>query len=97
MTTYAAEESVHEALQLIAVVVSFPVSPKGPVGPTAKLTSVGTVLQAAMDHFAVADGAQYSYALSHDGIRQANNTTIGQIAREAHAVEFRLIKEITQG
>ncbi len=97
MAAQATEDSVQK-IELIAVRVSFPVSPKGPYrAEVTASTLVGTVRQAAMSHFEVADGSQYTYALSHDGVRQDNNTTIGQVAGEAHAVEFRLIKEITQG
>lgn len=84
---------------VIKTKVSFPVSKKGPFAadyePT---TTVGTVRTAAMAHFEVADDAQFTYVLTHDGQRQEDlEATLGSIAGEAHALEFRLVKVITQG
>jgi hypothetical protein len=50
-----------------------------------------------MSYFGVADDAQFTYVLTHDGQKQDPNTKLGSIAGEAHAVEFRLVKVITQG
>jgi len=78
--------------------VTFPVSKKGPFSEDyPPETTVETVRLAAMDHFQVADDAQFTYVLTHSGQRQEPETTLGSIAGEAHAVEFRLVKVITQG
>ncbi len=97
MTVHAAEGSV-QATRPISVQVSFPVSRKGPYrADVTPATLVETVRQAAMTHFEVSDGAQFTYVLTHDGRRQANDQTVGQVAGEKHSVDFRLVKEITQG
>jgi hypothetical protein len=78
--------------------VTFPVSKEGPFSndyPPA--TIVETVLVATKTHFKVADYAQFSYVLTHDGQRQEPGATLGSIAGPAHALEFRLVKVITQG
>lgn len=78
--------------------VTFPVSKKGPFSADyAQETTVETVRTAAMAHFGVVDDAQFTYVLTHAGERQEPTTTLGTIAGEAHAVEFRLVKVITQG
>jgi hypothetical protein len=79
--------------------VSFPVSKKGPFAADyPPETTVGTVRTAAMSHFVVADDAQFTYVLTHGGQRQEDlEATLGSIAGEAHALEFRLVKVITQG
>jgi len=97
VTVHAAPGPVQE-MQLISVQVSFPVSPKGPYrADVTPATLVGTVRQAAMTHFEVSDGAQFTYVLTHDGRRQPNDETVGQVAGDKHSVDFRLVKEITQG
>lgn len=79
--------------------VSFPVSKKGPFAADYEpATTAGTVRSAAMTHFEVTDDAQFTYVLTHGGQRQENlDATLGSIAGEAHALEFRLVKVITQG
>jgi hypothetical protein len=82
----------------IGVKVTFPISKKGPyqaeVSPD---TTVGTVREAAMEHFLVEDDSQFVYVLAHDGKEQDNGITIGAIAGNAEAVKFTLVKKITQG
>jgi hypothetical protein len=78
--------------------VTFPVSKKGPFSDDyTPETTVETVRAAAMTHFGVADDAQFTYVLTHAGQRQEPEKTIGAIAGEAHAIELRLVKVITQG
>ncbi|MHB1242692.1 MAG: hypothetical protein ACYC1P_04735 [Gaiellaceae bacterium] len=78
--------------------VTFPVSKKGPFSEDyPPETTVGTVRAAAMEHFNVADDAQFAYVLTHDGQRQEPATTLGSIAGEKRKVDFRLVKVITQG
>jgi hypothetical protein len=96
--TIQADGGLVDAKQLVAVTVSFAVSKKGPYGAeVAPSTLVGTVRQEAMTHFEVADGSQFTYVLSYGGQRQPDDKTIGQVAGDKHSVDFRLIKEITQG
>jgi hypothetical protein len=45
----------------------------------------------------VSDSRQYTYVLTHDGRKVPDSETIGQIAEDRHSVEFRLVKELTQG
>ncbi len=79
--------------------VKFPVSKKGKFSADYEPeTTLATVRTAAMNHFLVADDAQFSYVLTHDGQRQENlEATLGSIAGKAHALELRLVKVITQG
>ena len=87
-----------QAKTSIKTKVTFPVSKKGPFSEDdTPETTVATVLTAAMSYFGVADDAQFTYVLTHDGQKQEPNTTLGNIAGEARAVAFRLVKVITQG
>jgi hypothetical protein len=98
MATEVSQADEAKKEHLIEVKVTFPISRKGPY--TAKVapeTTVGTVRTDAMDHFEVQDDSQFTYVLAHDGQEQENTTTIGQIAGQAHAVKFTLVKKITQG
>ncbi len=82
----------------ITVKVTFPISRHGPfvdeVGPVA---TVGQVLAAAMSHFQVHDDSQFRYVLAHDGKEEPDSVTIGSIVGEQRAVNFTLIKKISQG
>lgn len=78
--------------------VSFPVSKEGPFHENyPDETTVEVVRVAAMAHFKVSDDAEFSYVLTHDGERQDPQSTLASIAGEAHALDFRLVKVITQG
>ncbi len=79
--------------------VSFPVSKKGKFSADyAPETTLATVRTAAMTHFSVTDDAQFTYVLTHRGQRQENlEATLGSIAEKARALDFRLVKVITQG
>ena len=52
---------------------------------------------AAMAHFNVSDDARFSYVLTHKASARSPNTTLGSRSRGAHALDFRLVKVITQG
>ncbi len=52
---------------------------------------------AAMEFFEASDGADYTYVLTHGGHDVPDDRTVGQVADEKDAVEFRLVKKITQG
>jgi hypothetical protein len=96
--TIQEEAGTARPVRLITVQVSFPVSAKGPyraqVWPE---DTVGSVRLAAMEFFTVSDGADYTYVLTHDGQDVPDDQTVGQVAGEKDAVEFRLVKKITQG
>jgi hypothetical protein len=78
--------------------VTFPVSKKGPFSEDyPPETTVETVRVAAMEHFKVADDAQFGYVLTHAGQRQEPETTLGSIAGDEKKIDFRLVKVITQG
>jgi hypothetical protein len=90
--------STTQSKTTIKTKVTFPVSKEGPFSEDySPETTVEIVRDAAMGHFKVKDDAQFTYVLTHAGERQEPGTTIGSIAGEAHAVEFRLVKVITQG
>lgn len=82
----------------INVTVAFPLSKKPPYHSDAESsTLVATVRTASMGHFEVQDDPQTLYYLTHDGDKQSSDKTIGEIAGEAHAVKFTLVKELIQG
>lgn len=86
------------ATRIITVQVSFPVSEKSPYrAKETPSTTAGAVRDAAMEYFTVSDSNQYTYVLTHDGRKVPDSETIGQIAEDRHSVEFRLVKELTQG
>lgn len=82
----------------IHVTVTFPLGKEGSykasLPPT---TTVGFVLSEAMNHFHAQPEPNVVYYLSSHGERQDPSKTVDQVAREAEAVSFRLVKEITQG
>jgi hypothetical protein len=89
---------VNIATRVIAVQVSFPVSEKSPYRTKeTPSTTAGIIREAAMRDFTVSDSSQYTYVLTHDGRKVPDSETIGQIAGDRHSVEFRLVKELTQG
>ena len=83
----------------IKATVSFPVTKKPPFSRDyTPDTTEGAILADAKDYYAVQDDAQFTYVFTHHGARVENpNETLGDIAEHAHAVEFRLVKVITQG
>jgi hypothetical protein len=84
--------------RLISVLVSFPVSRKGPYrAQFPPDTTTGTVRQDAMEHFEVSDTSEYTYVLTHDGQDVPDDRTIKQVAGEKDSVEFRLVKILPQG
>lgn len=98
MATRMTEGAEAPETRLIKVRVTFPVSRKGPYkADVTPETTVGSVRTGAMGWFEVSDDAQFVYVLTHAGVDQSNDTTVGDIAGKAHAVEFKLVKRITQG
>ena len=97
--TVQAEGAGAQATHLITVLVTFPISPEGPYrAEVTRDTTAGSVRQAAMTYFQVADSGQFTYVLTHNGEVEPDNKTIGQIAGdEQRSVEFRLVKRIAQG
>jgi hypothetical protein len=84
--------------RIITVGVIFPVSEKSPYrAEEMPRITAGEIREAAMEDFTVSDSSQYTYVLTHDGQKVPDNETIGQIAGDSHSVEFRLVKELTQG
>lgn len=82
----------------IRVTVTFPISPKGPFkAEVSSETTTGAVREAAMAHFGVAEDDQHDYYLSHSGAKVDNEHAVGDIAGEAKAVKFTLVKELIQG
>src|SRR5437016_6339767 len=98
MATSTTEAGEGAKTGLIKVQVTFPVSKKGPYRAEDRPeTTVGAVRTAAMSWFEVSDGNQFVYLLTHGGQDIPNEKTIDEIAGHAHAVEFKLVKKITQG
>jgi len=82
----------------VQVKVTFPISQHGPFqSDFSRETLAGTVLGEAMTHFEVQNDPSFTYELAHDGHEVDPNATIGSIAEQARALQFTLIKKITQG
>lgn len=82
----------------IKVTVSFPISPKGPFkAEVSPETTAGVVREDAMSYFGVAEDDQHEYYLSHSGAKVNDDRTVGDVAGEAKAVKFTLVKELIQG
>jgi len=83
----------------IKVTVTFPLGKEGdPLKEdVTSSTVVGEVLTQAKAHFGAVDEPNVVWYLTVHGAKQDAGTTIGQVAGEAEAVSFRLVKEITQG
>jgi hypothetical protein len=87
-----------ETRTAIRVTVTFPLGKEGPDQATLTPdTTVGYVLTQAMTHFGVSQEPNVVFYLSAHGEKQEPTRTLGQVAGEAEAVTFRLVKEITQG
>jgi hypothetical protein len=96
MDAQAADKN-HEP-EMIKVTVTFPLTNGRPYqADEAPETTGGRIIVAAMEHFNVTNDAEFTYKLTHDGKPVAESATVASIAGEAHAVAFRLVKEITQG
>jgi hypothetical protein len=90
--------TAHTATRIIAVQVSFPVSEKSPYrAAETPSTTAGAVREAAMKDFTVSDSSQYTYVLTREGRKVPDSETIGELAGGRHSLEFRLVKELTQG
>jgi hypothetical protein len=84
--------------ELVKTTVSFPISPSGPYRTEVEGdTTVGAIRQDAMTHFGVAEDGQHAYYLTHSGAKIADEATIADVAGEAKAVKFTLVKELIQG
>lgn len=82
----------------LAVTVKFPLSKEKHYRADLPRTArVGDVRTAAMGHYGVADDSSYRYYLTHQRETQPEERTLDQVAGPAHAVEFRLVKELVQG
>ena len=83
----------------VKVTVTFPLGKEGnPLKEdVASSTTVGEVLTQAKAHFGAVDEPNVVWYLTAHGTKQDAGTTVGQVAGEAEAVSFRLVKEITQG
>jgi hypothetical protein len=96
--TIREEAGTARPVYLIAAQVSSPVSAQGPCRTQVQPRDTAwSVRLAAMNHFQVSDGADYTYVLTHGGHDLSDSQTIGQIADEKYSMEFRLVKKITQG
>jgi hypothetical protein len=87
-----------ETKTTIKVTVTFPLGKEGPYQATlVSDTTIVYVLAQAMNHFGVTQEPNIVYYLTAHGEKQEPTTTVGQVAGQAEAVSFRLVKEITQG
>lgn len=84
--------------QTIKVTVVFPIAQGGPFKEDAPDgETVGGVRAKAMTKFGIAEDGQHRYYLTHAGAEQPDATTIEDVAGQAHAVTFTLVKELVQG
>jgi hypothetical protein len=84
--------------ETIKVIVTFPISPSGPLrGDRAATDTVGVLREVAMNHFGVAADAQHSYYLTHSGKQVEDGRTISAVAGTSSAAKFTLVKELVQG
>jgi hypothetical protein len=60
-------------------------------------TTLGTVRTAAMMHFHAQEDPNSTYYLTSDRQRHADSVTVGDLAGHAHALNLRMVKELTQG
>lgn len=82
----------------VKVTVSFPLAGKGAYKyDVAPEVTAETVRAAAMTHFGVADDQTTSYYMTRKGDRVEPASTVGDLADEARAVKFTLVKELIQG
>lgn len=63
----------------------------------ASSTTLGTVLTDVRNYFEAKDEPNVNWYLSAHDERQPADKTLADVAGEAEAVAFRLVKEITQG
>jgi hypothetical protein len=90
--------STAEPITTVKTKVSFPISKEGPYHEThPQDTIVEVVRVAAMAHFKVTDDAEFAYVLTHHGEREDPDRTLESIDDGARALDFRLVKVITQG
>ncbi len=83
---------------LIKVTVTFSIGKKPPFHELYPGTAtVGTVLAAARTYFEAKDEPNVVWYLSAHDERQDDGKTLSQVAGNAEAIAFRLVKEITQG
>lgn len=82
----------------VTVHVTFPLTTKPPFKRDYdSSTTLAVVLEDVKQHFgAVADG-QTQFHFNHDGRPQAPETTVGQLAGAARAIELVLIKDMVSG
>lgn len=96
------DATAQQHTRTIAVEVHFPISTKHDFHhrytPTA---TIGTVREAAMEHFGVAEEPGSEYLLTDDRVndrRLPDDETAGQAAGpEDHKLEMTLVKELIQG
>ncbi len=81
----------------IQVTVTFPLGEKPFHDGYEETSAVGEVRAAAMQHFGAIDDPQYTYYLTHDGVRQDDATALSSVAGHAHGLKFTLVKELIQG
>lgn len=60
-------------------------------------TTLGTVRAAAMTHFHAQEDPNSTYYLTSDRQRRVDTVAVGDLAGHAHALNLRLVKELTQG
>ena len=81
----------------IKVTVTFPLAHEPFHAEETSEKSIGAVRKDAMKFFGVSEDPGSVYYLSHDGVREPDDRTVGDIAGHAHAVKFTLVKELIQG
>lgn len=86
-----------EKIHKIEVTVTFAVADRPYRQEYLGTTPIVTVLADAMTAFAVAGDGTTRYYLMHDGDEVPGDKTVGEVARHAHALHFKLRTELIQG
>lgn len=92
-----AEATTQTKPKLVEVTVTFPLAERPFHERVTPETTIGAVRLLAMEQFGVSEDPQFTYCLSHKGVRQPDETTVGEAAGKAAAVKFTLVKELFQG
>jgi hypothetical protein len=90
-------KQLEAATTLIEVTVTFPLAERPFHGRLPGSTSVGEIRRDAMAEFGAVEDPQHAYYLSFRGTRQKDDATLAEVAENARAVKFTLVKELIQG
>jgi hypothetical protein len=82
----------------IEVTVTFPLGQGKPFHEREEASETSAELRIkALSHFGIQPDGSTAYYLIHSGSRVDDGLTLGEIAQDAGAVKFTLVKELIQG